>query len=84
VISAAIDLISGLSLQQLGLGALGLGITAWFAATKAVAWIRTMLLQYTLKKLAAVGLLGTIGTELIPGLDVIGPLLDLVSGVIPL
>ena len=83
MISSAIDLIMGLSLQQLGLAVVGVGVSAWFAFTKAIAAIRSLLMRYALKKIAAIGIIGTIGTEMIPGLDLLAPLLGLVSGLLP-
>lgn len=84
MISSALDLLSGLTLQQLGLGALGIGILVWMTASKAIAWMRAMVMQYALKKLAAIGLIGAIGSEIIPGFNLLSRGLDLVAGVIPI
>lgn len=84
MISSALDLLSGLSLQQLGLGALGIGISIWMLASKAIAAVRGLIMQYALKKLAALGILGAVGSEFIPGFGIVSTGIDLVAGVIPI
>lgn len=84
MISSALDLLSGLSLQQLGLGALGIGISIWLLASKAIAAVRAIIMQYALKKLAALGILGAIGSEFIPGFGLVSTALSWLSGLLPL
>lgn len=72
--------IGGLSLWQLGLAAVSILVGGYLGAMALMGWIRTLLMQYALKKVVAFGLLSSVGAELIPGFS----LLSLLSGVIPI
>ena len=75
-----IDWIMGLSMMQVGLAAVSILVGGYLGAMALFGWIRTMIMQYALKKIVAFGLLSSLGAELIPGFS----LLSLLSGVIPL
>jgi hypothetical protein len=74
IISWLADLPTMQTLLIVSVGAL----IAYIGGSRLLGWMRLLIMRYALKKTAALGLIGVLGTDyLIPGLDILEPLIEM-------
>jgi len=60
-----VGLVSGLSIEQLGIGAIGTVVLGWVAVRQLIDWLRRVVLKFAFRKAVVWGLIGTGAGELL-------------------